>query len=60
MRRVAIEIRPTDPKLRLVRIDPLPQLFADGESLQPGLSLDADDVDGHPVAIAAAAAAAMK
>jgi hypothetical protein len=28
MRRVSIEIWPADPKLRLVRIDPLPQLFA--------------------------------
>jgi hypothetical protein len=28
MRRVAIEIRSPDPKLLLVRIDPLPQLSA--------------------------------
>jgi len=28
MRRVSIEIWPADPKLRLVRIDPLPQLLA--------------------------------
>ena len=49
-----------DPELRLVRIDPLPQHFARGESLQTGLPLDAHEIDGKPVAIAAAAAPAVK
>jgi hypothetical protein len=48
--RVSIEIWPADPKLRLVRIDPLPQLFACGESLQTGLPLDAHEIDGKSVA----------
>ena len=56
MWRVAIEIGPADAKLRLVRIDPLPQLLARGESLQTGLPVDAHNVDGKPVAIAAAVA----
>ena len=60
MRRISIKIWPADPKLRLVRIDPLPQLFACGESLQAGLPLDAHEIDGKPVAIAAAAAPAVK
>src|SRR5262245_49031646 len=60
MRRVAIEIWPADPKLLLVPIDPLPQLFACGEALQTGLPLDAHEIDGKPVAIAAAAAPAVK
>ena len=60
MRGVAIEIRPPDAKLLLVRINPLPQHFARGESLQTGLALDAHEVDGKPVAVAAAAAPAME
>ena len=59
MRGVSIEIRAPDPKLLLVRIDPLPQLFARGESLHTGLALDAHEIDGKPVAVAAAAAPAM-
>ena len=49
MWRVAIEIGPADPKLRLVRIDPLPQHFARGESLHTGLPVDAHNADGKPV-----------
>src|SRR6516164_2521332 len=60
MWRISIEIWPADPKLLLVRIDPLPQHFACGESLQTGLTLDAHEIDGKPVAIAAAAAPAVK
>ena len=60
MRGVSIAVGASDPKLLLVRIDPLPQLFADGESLQTGLALDADEIDGKPVAVAAAAAPAVK
>src|SRR3954466_14867514 len=56
MRGVSIAIGASDPKLLLVRIDPLPQLYADGESLQTGLALDAHEIDGKPVAVAAAAA----
>src|SRR3954451_21051443 len=59
MRRVSIEIRAPDPKLVLVRIDPLPQLFTRSVSLQTGLALDAHEIGCKPVAVAAAAAAAM-
>ncbi len=48
MRGVSIAIGASDPKLLLVRIDPLPQLFADRESLQTGLALDAHEIDGKP------------
>src|SRR5262245_65785658 len=60
MRGVAIEVGAPDPELLLVRIDPLPQHLADGESLQTGLALDAHKIDGKPVAVAPAAAAAME
>src|SRR6266436_2108428 len=60
MWRVSIEIRPADPKLGLMPIDPLPQLFACGEPLQTGLPLDAHEIDGKPVAIAAAATPTVK
>ena len=50
MRRVSIEIWPADPELLLVRIDPLPQHFACGESLQTGLPLDAHEIDGKEYA----------
>jgi hypothetical protein len=60
MRGVSIEIRAPDPKLRLVRIDPLPQLFACGDSLQTGLALDAHEIDRKAVAVAAAAAPTVK
>jgi hypothetical protein len=60
MWRVSIEIWSADPKLGLVRIDPLPQLFACGESLQTGLPLDAHEIDGEPMTIATAAAPAVK
>ena len=48
MRGGSIAIGASDPKLLLVRIDPLPQLFADRESLQTGLALDAHEIDGKP------------
>ena len=48
MRGVSIAIGASDPKLLLVRIDPLPQLFADRELLQTGLALDAHEIDGKP------------
>jgi len=38
MRGVSIAIGASDPKLLLVRIDPLPQLYADRESLQTGVA----------------------
>src|SRR4029453_16487494 len=60
MRGVAIEIRAPDPKLLLVRIDPLPQHFAGGESLQGGRPLDAKEVGATPVALAPAGAPAME
>ena len=50
MWRISIEIWPADPKLGLVRIDPLPQLFARGESLQTGRPLDAHEIDGKEYA----------
>src|SRR5262245_64758866 len=60
MRRVSIEIWPADRKLRLVPIDPFPPFFACGESLQTGLALDAPEIYGKPVAIAAAAPPGVK
>jgi len=60
MRRVAIKVRAPDPELLLARIDPFPQLFARGESRQTGLALEAHEIGRKPVAVTAAAAAAMK
>src|SRR5262245_59472307 len=60
MRRVSIEIRARDSKLALVRINPLPQLFARGVALQTGLALDAYEIGRNPVPVATAAAPAMK
>jgi hypothetical protein len=51
MRRVSIEIRTSDPKFLLVRIDPLPQLFARGVSLRTVLALNAHDVGGKRMGI---------
>src|SRR5215211_3303143 len=59
MRRVSIAIRTPDPKLLLVRINPLPQLLAPRVALHTGLALDAHEIDRKPVAVAAAAAPAM-
>src|SRR5205085_6203123 len=60
MRRVSIEVRAPDPKFSLARIDPLPQLDGRGEARQTGFALDADEIGRKPVAVAAAAAAAVK
>src|SRR4030088_734069 len=51
---VSIEIRASDPEPLLMRIDPLPQLFACGESLHAGIALDAHEISRKPVRIAAA------
>src|SRR5689334_8873465 len=59
MRRIAIEIRAPDPELLLARIDPLPHLHGRCEALQTGLALDAHQIGRKPVAVPAAAAAAM-
>src|SRR5262245_29170438 len=59
MRRVAAEVRPSDLELLLVNIDPLPQLFRGAVALPAGIAPDAHQIDGKPMAIAAAAAAAM-
>ena len=55
-----MKVRAPDPKLLLARIEPLPQLDGRGEALHSGFALDADEIDREPVAVAAAAAAAMK
>src|SRR5215211_7385503 len=59
MRRVSISIGAADPKLLLVRIDPLPQLLARGVALHTSVAFDAHEIDRNPVAIAAAAAPPM-
>ena len=59
MRRVSIEIRASDPKLVLMRIDPLPQLWGRGESLRTVLALDAHEIGRKPVTVAAAPAPAV-
>src|SRR5580765_7795944 len=59
MRRISIKVGAGDPKFLLARIDPLPQFYGRGESLQTGLALDAHEISRKPVAVAAAAAAAM-
>src|ERR1043165_848891 len=60
MRRIPIKIRAPDPEVLLVRIDPFPKLFARGETLQTGLALDAHEIGRKSMAVAAAAAPAMK
>jgi hypothetical protein len=44
MRRVSIEIWPSDSKLLFVRIDPFPQLRIGSQSLCPCLALYAHDI----------------
>src|SRR5262249_25615643 len=56
---VAIAIRAPDPKLLLVRIDPLPQHVARRRSLGTGVALDTDKIGREAVPIAAAPASAM-
>ena len=60
MRRVAIKVWARDPKLFLVRIDPFPKFYARGEAFQTRFALDTHEIGGKPVAIAAAAAPAVK
>ena len=54
VRRVSIEIRTRDPKLLLMRIDPLPQLLGRGVSLRTVLAFDAHEIGRKPVAVPAA------
>src|SRR5207302_8958255 len=59
MRRISIEIRPSDSKLLAVCIDPFPQAFRGNPSLRPCRAFDAHDIGGKPMAIAAAKAPTM-
>src|SRR5829696_8952836 len=60
VRRVSIEIRARDPKLLLMRIDPLPQLLGRCVPLRAVFAFDAHEIGRKPVAVPAAAAPAMK
>ena len=53
------EIRPPDPKLLAVCIDPFPQVFSGNPSLRPGPAFDAHHIGRKPAAIAAAETATM-
>src|SRR5262245_22235671 len=59
MRRILVEVRSSDPKLFLVRIDPLPQNFAFGASLRTCRALHAHEISSKPVTIATAATSAV-
>ena len=59
VRWVSIEIRTRDPKLLLMRIDPLPQLLGRGVSLRTVLAFDAHEIGRKAVAVSAAPAPAM-
>src|SRR5512132_425253 len=59
MRWILVEVRTADAKLLFVRIDPLPQDFTRRTSLRTCLALHAHKIGCKPMAIAAAAAAAM-
>jgi integrase len=54
MRRIFVEIRSPDSKLRSVCIDPFPQAFSGNPSLCPCRAIDAHDIGRKAVAIAAA------
>src|SRR5262249_53496150 len=59
MRWVLVEIRPPDPKLLLVRVDPLPQDVAARASFRARLALHVDEIGRKPMPVATAAASAM-
>src|SRR5436190_17838236 len=59
MRRVSIKVRAPGPKFLVARIDPLPQLYGRGESVQTRFPFYAHEIGRKPVTVAAAAAAAM-
>ena len=56
MGRVTIEIGTADPDLLLMGIDPRPELFTRGESLQAGGAFETHEIGSEPMAIAAATA----
>src|SRR5262249_25239164 len=56
---IAVAVGPPDAELLFVRVDPSPQLVARHQSVGPRLALDAYDIGGLPVPIAAMEAAAM-
>src|SRR6476646_2675702 len=59
VRRVSIEIRTRDPKLLLMRVNPLPQLLGGGVALRTVRAFDAHEIGRKPVAVPAAPAPAM-
>src|SRR5215813_11253043 len=59
MRWIPVEIRPPDPKLFFVLVDPFPQDFTPRASLGTRVAVHAHDIGRKPMAIATAAAATM-
>ena len=59
MRRIVIEIRPSNSELLAVGIDPFPEIFSGGQSLRPCRAFDAHDIGRKPMAIAAMEAPAV-
>src|SRR5215813_438242 len=59
VRGISVKIWPSDPVLRAVLVDPLPQEIGRDPAFGAGLALGAHDVSRKPVSIAAAPAAAM-
>src|SRR5262245_1498635 len=59
MRWILVEIRPPDPKLFLVCIDPLPQNVASRASFRACPALHVHEIDRKPMSVATAAASAM-
>ena len=54
MRRISVKIRSPDTKLLAVDIDPFPETFARGPSLIACPAVDADNVGGKAMTVAAA------
>src|ERR1700692_4258084 len=59
MRGIPIEIRPSDPKLLPVCIDPIPEGFAGGQSLRPCRAIDAHDIRRKPTSVTSTKAASV-
>src|SRR5450631_154926 len=59
VRRISVEIGPSDSELLPVGIDPFPKRFGGNPSLRACSASDTHDVGRKPVAIAAAEAPAM-
>src|SRR4051794_20279142 len=53
MRRIAIEIGPSDPELLAIRVNPLPEDFRGRPALRPVRAIDDRDIGRKPVPVAA-------